>query len=188
MTRIFQVIVYFVILFLVVERGFAGIGTISAANPNTWKERKISVVIASIKDVHEIKATAAHPFAATLTPIATIAGNFDASAQPTLSVRFFASEISSVTQAPPEGAIVLAVIQQQSLYADEKTRSDWIASDLCPFMPENAGMVVLKDLSDPRIQETLKKIQDARLGAVPEFIRNTTQPQAATKPAGNAKN
>ena len=150
---------------------FAGQGTTSAGNPDTWKKRKLSVIVATIKDVKSADGDPSQPYRATLTPLATIAGGFDPSASPTLAVRFFAAKSgSAIDEVPKDGATVLVVIERDVTYADEQEPSVWIDSNKCPFMPGSAGLVTIDGLDDKRVPETLKRIRDARAGAVPKAI------------------
>lgn len=61
-----------------------------------------------------------------------------------------------------------------------------IVADICTFMPEKRALVVIDGLGDPRVLETLKKVQEARANPTPDPYRpSTTQPtsQPTTRPA-----
>ena len=79
----------------------------------------------------------------------------------------------------PKDALILAVIQtpQDRVKANEHVViPDYAAS--CRMRAPGSSMAVLKGLDDPKIRQTLKRIQDARLKGKP-----ATQPKAATQPA-----
>jgi len=122
-----------------------------------------SVIVAEIRDVRKIPGDGDRPYAATLVPAATIAGDFDASLHPTLSVRFYVSALTSSINRPPQnGTLVLASVIIGRRHADEKEPSDWIDSDLVAFMPGQSGLVALECFADPKVAQTLEKIRAVR--------------------------
>jgi hypothetical protein len=147
----------------IAHRSSGGVGTLTGREPRIWNEGNISVIAATVAEVTKGEGEGHQPYRATLVPLATLAGSFDPSLRPALRVRFYVSSLtSSVENAPPNGATVLAVIETSAIHGDETTASDWVRSDVCRFMPDGSALVVLKDLNDPRLGETLKRLQDAR--------------------------
>ncbi|MGH7179526.1 MAG: hypothetical protein ACREJC_19275, partial [Tepidisphaeraceae bacterium] len=109
-------------------------------------------------------------------PAATLAGKFDASLHPRLNVRLqIGGHGSSIKSAPALNARVMAVISTGNTWADEVVPSDWIVESICLFMPNHSALVVIDGFDDPRVAETLKKIQAAR-------AKPTTQQRHATRP------
>jgi hypothetical protein len=159
---------------------FGGQGMITGAKWSTWDKDNISVVIGRLSDPRQIPGIEQGLYEAKLAPTATLAGRFDPSLHPQLKVRFYAGVSgTSIDEVPPKVATVLAVIGAQILVHDELVPSDWIESSLCMFMPEPnfPALLVIRGFDDPRVAETLKKIQAAR-------ANSTTQPsdRPATHP------
>ena len=156
----------FTLLFSVVlcaRQAAGGLGTTTGAEPRLWTDYHYSVIVAEIRDVRKIPGDGDRPYAATLVPAATIAGDFDASLHPTLSVRFYVSALTSSINRPPQnGTLVLASVVIGRRHADEKEPSDWIDSDLVAFMPGQSGLVALECFADPKVAQTLEKIRAVR--------------------------
>lgn len=135
----------------------AALPTTTGSERNLWDQAGYAVVVARVEEIAELNQEdrlekhASHT--ATLVPLATIAGILDPSAHPklmvTLNVGSFATAVRS---APPRDAWVLAVIEPGPM----------VAADICTFMPDNAGVVVIDGPADKRVAETLKRIQEAR--------------------------
>ena len=85
---------------------------------------------------------------------------------------------SSIPGAPSGEVTVIAVVVLGRFQGDEEKPSDWIDPLGWAFMPNSESLVVIKGLDDPRVQETLKKIQDARAHPDPD-----PNAQPATRPA-----
>jgi len=179
------IIVAFV-LFLPSLTTLGGFGTISGKERGFWTEDRTSVVVGTIGAIHARQVGEPQEYQAMFVPLATLAGSLDPSLRRVLDVRFFAgSDYSSIDRLPANGAIVVAVVQLDRFQADEREPSNWIVSDLCLFMPKHSGLVVVDGLNDPRVAETLKKIQGTREAADrAERSKLPTQPSGppATQP------
>ena len=142
-----------------------------------WREAMYSVVIGTLTEVKKWDGADHPPYRATLAPRAAIAGPFDPSLYPTIPVSFDVSwTSSSIHEPPPNGATVMVVLQFMPKGGGNPVDSAFIVSDECEFMPGETALVVIKGLDDPRVAETLKKIQAARLHQKP----STTRPAAPT--------
>jgi hypothetical protein len=148
---------------------FAGHGTITGREAEGWNNGEYTLILGVIQDVQKERVAGEDRCTATMAPRATLGGVFDASAHPILPVQFYVGRpTSSIAQPPEQGAVVLAVVQL--VRAKEKSESDrgLVYSHTCTFMPGEAALVVLRGLDDPRIEETLKKLQDARAHPNPD--------------------
>lgn len=142
---------------------WAALGTTTGKDPKQWQAGELNVIVATVRDVHKDEGDVPNRYQATLIPLATLAGRFDASLQPALPVRFYVGlASSSIADPPPRRATVIAVVAVGLTNGSETKPSNWILSDICTFMPGESALLVIKGLADPRIAETLKKIQDAR--------------------------
>jgi len=98
-----------------------------------------------------------------LAPLATLAGTFDPSVNPTATFGYFSNDISSSIKAPPkEGAIILTVVRDQILIHEDPTPRNVIVSDTCTFMPGGSALLTIKSLDDPAVSQTLERLQKAR--------------------------
>jgi hypothetical protein len=135
----------------------AALPTTTGSERKLWDEGGYAVIVAKVEEILELgqedrlKNHATHT--AALVPLATIAGTLDPSTHRKLLVTLnIGSFTTSVDHAPPRGAWVLAVIEPGPM----------VAADICTFMPDNAGLVVIDGPADKRVAETLKRIQEAR--------------------------
>lgn len=96
-----------------------------------------------------------------LAPMGTIAGKFDASEHPELKVSSFGPAGSSVQVLPKAGDTVLTAV----MVSQAPGRGWVIPISYIPFMPGDGGaaLCIIEGLADPRVFETLKKIQQARI-------------------------
>jgi hypothetical protein len=141
----------------------AALGTSTGRESELWTRGRYSVIVGTLQDVKQMEGAEDRPYVATLKPIGTLAGAFDPSLNSDLRVRFYVGHmVSSIKEPPGGGATVLAVIRTKILHGEETEPSDWIVSDLCTFMPGNAGLVEIEGLGDPRILETLRRLREAR--------------------------
>jgi hypothetical protein len=144
-----------------------GGGSHSGREPRIWENT--SVIVGTLKDIKKLKAPGDYLYSATLVPKATLAGALDTSLNPTLHVRFFASVLNaSITGVPAEGDTIIAVIHIGLIQRDEIEPSDWISGLGWEFMPDSQALVVIKGLDDPRVEQTLKKIQEVRAHTDPD--------------------
>jgi len=141
----------------------AGWSTIHGDRPEIWRSGGLSVIIAVVQEAQVDSGPDDTIYRAVLAPQATLAGAFDPSLARTLHVRFHAGGYGTSIESPPKpGSRILAAIRIGMEYADEQSRSDWIVSSSVDFMPKQSALVVLDGPADPRIEETLKRIQAAR--------------------------
>src|SRR6185437_7519991 len=118
---------------------YAGYGRQSGGGRHDWDDDGFSVIVArvlSVKEVgnHGVNTGGSH--VAELQPAATLAGHFDPSANSSLEVRFYVGDaMTSIKNAPPIGALVLAVIHHGFIGGDEKQPYVSVISDECTFMP-----------------------------------------------------
>lgn len=157
---------------------FDGQSRITGVEPGVWTDGRYSVVVGCVRDIKPWGGLETDQYQATFLPLLRLAGTLDPSVSAKLRVRFFAlSDRTSIKQLPPEGATVLAVVRAQVRRAKEPTLSDWIVPDTCTFMPDMSAMVTLRDERDPRISDTLRRLQGARANGDPEpHVRPATQP------------
>jgi hypothetical protein len=156
-----------------------GLGTTTGKEPSRFTKDGYSVIVGIIRDIKEIKGSPSR-YQATLVPEAMLAGNFDPSLHPTLLVSFDVGlGGSSIREPPADGATVLTVVVVNMLNGDDTVPSNFIIDDIFTFMPDQSGLVPIKGLDDPRVAETLKKIQDARAHPDPD----PNAPKPAMQPA-----
>ena len=94
----------------------------------------------------------------TLEPIATIAGELDASVTASFEAHVWVDQFtSSIVELPPVGTLVLLVFIGQPGVGP---REMCVECSVCNFMPDQSGLVPLTGLADPKIMDTLRKIQD----------------------------
>src|SRR5437016_5024944 len=97
---------------MLVSPAIGGHGTTTGKEPGRFTTDGYKVIVAVIREVHRAEGEGFQPYRATLEPRATLAGAFDPSLHPYLGVRFYAGGYgTSIEQAPPNGATVLAVIR-----------------------------------------------------------------------------
>jgi hypothetical protein len=180
-----QIIAVIVLLLALANVATAGLGTTTGKEPGRWTDDQYNVVVGVITNVQRVRGEGYQPYQATISPRATLGGTLDPSLHSSLPVRFYVSELtSSINRPPPEGATVMAVVQFLPKEAPGQQDAGFIVSDLCTFMPDRSALVVIKGLDDPRVAETLKKLQDAR--AHPNADPNAPKPaNAPSKDAAN---
>ncbi len=143
-----------------------------------WTEGGYSVIAARVREVRQAPGDAgeAGSYFAVLEPLAVFAGSLDPSEHATIRVSMYVGQGGTSIESPPkQGSMVLAVVQW----------GNFIVSDICTFMPDQSALAEVTGLGDPRVIETLKKIQDARAHAEPDphLPRPpATRPASATKP------
>ena len=108
---------------------------------------------------------------ADLIPLATLAGSFDSSSEIDVTARLWVGGVgSAIRNDPPVNAIVIAVIRQDYLGYQ-------ISPEICLFMPEQKGLVVIEGFGDPKVLQTIEKIRAVRHKGHPA-TRPATQPVA----------
>jgi hypothetical protein len=101
-----------------------------------------------------------------------LGGRFDPSLFPRLPIDLWADGHPR-WELPATGAVALCVVRirdsnDQAVYGE-------LVPDKCTFMPDESPLVILKSAADPRVLETVKKLQEARA---------KTLIAPATRPAG----
>lgn len=174
--------IFFILGLVFVSEAFAGLGTVTGREWESWSNGHLSVIVARVHDIVELdKNRNAGTHQATLEPLLTLLGPFNTANTPTLQVRFFWGIASSIREIPIPGQLILAVVTTDVVNGDEKVRSNFILSDICTFMPNRSSLVVLDGLNDPRLMETIERIRVARAHPDPDPYKAATQP--ATKPS-----
>lgn len=153
----------------------AGVGSITGKEPWLWTQEGICVLVGVIQNIENDNAPRSSAKIAVLRPAATIAGRFDPSEQAALPVRFYPGGANtSIGSVPPERALVIAVVQ---VSRDDKGHlKGFIRSDYVSFMPGSSALVVLSGPDDPRIAQTLARIQKARSGEGDPARGTSTRP------------
>jgi hypothetical protein len=138
----------------------------------TWKDDDVVLMVARVIDVGT-RPTDANNIGgnawAVIEPVAILAGELDPTSVHTLHVTFYYSRITpGRTELPPKGCTILAIVQGEN----------FIISDECKFMPDQAAMVVVDGLGDRRIIDTVNRLRKVRLagGRAPSTTTATTQP------------
>lgn len=149
-----------------------GLGTFDGRDEAEWTGGKAAVVLALVQETGPSASGVEHQ--ATFVPRATLAGSFDCSQHPRLRMRFFASETggTSIKRAPAEGDLVLVVIGTGA--GDDGYQ---VYSEYCAFMPGGEAMLTVRGIDDPRVAETLRKVQELRAQLKRE-AGATTKPSA----------
>lgn len=137
----------------------AAVGVYTGREPKFWSESHHSLILARVCDeaTHVDGADSKFLLHMTIEPLATLAGEFDPSKHSKQDVRFYVGT-PTIPEAPGEGTIVLAVVQD----------GNFVISDACQFMPHGAPMVAIDGLSDSRVLATLKKVREARAHPYPQ--------------------
>jgi hypothetical protein len=182
--RIIMRLFAFSVALLLACDAFAAQGRITGSERTGWETGYYNVVVAAIADVKRDtdQAGESRRYRATIVPKATLGGAFDSSLYPALPVVFYVGKaVGAIEEAPPDGALVLVVLQLDREEAAGKPFA-FIFSDICKFMPGEAAMVVINSLDDPRVVDTLKRLQDARAHPDPKpNVRPANKQPAADK-------
>jgi hypothetical protein len=164
-----QFMIWSVVLSLLSYNAFGGQGTITGKERGNWDTGYYNVIIAVIRDVQKDHDENPNRYRALCVPKAALAGSLDPSLYPALPVVFYVGKtVGSIEDLPRDGALVIAVLQLERTPDAKDKASAFIFSDICTFMPGESAMVVIKGLDDPRVAETLKKLQDARANPDPD--------------------
>jgi len=154
---------------------FAGEGFSTGSERGLWDSDGNSVVVGTIKDVKPILVKGLADHSAILCPLATSCGKFDPSLNSEIPIKFYIGDTSSIRQIPPNGATVIAVVVQE----EGRTNVD---SNLFAFMPDESGLVAVSGLGDPKVKETLSKLQAARRVAATQSADGTHAAPPSTTP------
>lgn len=162
---------------------FAGTEVVSGAEPGLWTADRFNLVIGVVRDVKKFKdpqSPSDDRYSATLTLKASLAGQLDPSLVATLDVMFYAEHYgSSIKTVPTEGTVVMALVRLRPSTTEDAGPKDLISSAFASFMPGESSLVAIKGLDDPRVDETLKKVRNARAHPDPD----PNAPKPTTKPA-----
>ena len=159
---------------------WGGLAEIDAGGEGVFTEYRCSVIVAKVDKLWKVASPDSDiKNHAILSPLATLAGTFDPSLHSSLPVEFYSDGVTSSIKDPPkQGATVLAVIRYQVLIHGDPDPRNLIVSEVCRFMPGNSALVVIKGMDDTRVNETLRKLQEARANPSPDPYRgNTAKPK-----------
>lgn len=147
----------------------AGTGRIDADDVRRFsREDDCSVIVARIERVwvEKSKDDNRPKDHSILTPIATLAGTFDATSVETLEVEFYSGAPTTSIDGPPKAAsLVMAVVRVQTLVHDDPIPRNLIVSENCMFMPGSSSLVAIKGLDDPLVIQTIERIRKRRAAA-----------------------
>jgi hypothetical protein len=124
-------------------------------------------VVGIFHNIHKSTAPT-DKFLATLEPRALLCGTLDPSLNAAVTVAFLPGLGSSYQKAPRDGATVIAVVARDETGVG-------IVSDFCDFMPGQSSLVEIDGLGDPRVFQTLQRLQKARRNAEPNIPPATEQ-------------
>ena len=132
-----------------------------------WLWESSFLIVARVSEVRAVDPKKDHDSEAshilTLEPLATIAGHLDPSQQAGLQVSLYTDPFgSTVFKAPKKGALILAVICPGNVEGDENRPNFCVSPEVCRFMPDKAGYVVVHDMADKIIYDTMKKLREIR--------------------------
>ena len=154
----------------------AGWGNFTGDEEGLWDQDGCSVVVGKIRNMHNGSAKGPAFYTATLQPEALLCGCLDPSLHPSLPVAFMAQALNtSIDQVPADGSTVLAVVSMR----DGRVG---IVSDSCRFMPGDSSLVSVTGLDDPKVAETLKRLQAARKAGDAKRAAATQSSAPATAP------
>lgn len=136
----------------------AAIGFEDTTLPNYWNTR--SIVYARVKQVTRNQET--RKLTVQLRPSATLAGSFDPSQLQDLVVEVVVSPLSSSVPTTPlaDTNVVALIHNRNGAYS--------ITSKVAKFFPNGCPILVVKDLSDKRIEELIEAVRKERGTPVPE--------------------
>ena len=129
---------------------FAGLETLTGVGP--WTEHSaVYAEVASVKDLGSARASV------TLRVRATLTGFYDAAEGPVLETRLSYNPFASAIRKPPKpNDRVVAVLYRRS---DGRI---FIEAAQCLYMPDYAGLVVVKGFDDPKVSAIITRLQEVR--------------------------
>ncbi|HET6250476.1 MAG TPA: hypothetical protein VFE47_22500 [Tepidisphaeraceae bacterium] len=158
------------IILCVTPWAFCATRTITARGEKLWDRGGEYLIVAVVEDVVPLNGpneNATHLL--TFQPICTLAGEFDPVKEPEIKARAWIDEKhekygrSSMDKIPAKGEMVLVLITPVGIGLDVKGSVLWVADEICTFMPDEYGLVPVKDLSDKRIMETVERVRRGRI-------------------------
>jgi hypothetical protein len=158
---------------------FGGFGSIDGKSADDWTKGRLSVVIAEFLGGELVdQADGRHRLE--FRPVATLAGSFDATSEPTLvATGWVARNFTSVNPPlPARGQMVMAVIRTDQKIGDDSRPSNVLVPDRCRFMPGDSALVPITGLADPKVESTISAIRTARVGDLMNQGNPTTRPVA----------
>ena len=151
----------------------------SGGEEDLWRANGgLCVVVARITEIRELPKPRGDgvTHVSKFEIIATLAGYLDPSETASLEVEIV-RDPNTVPQAPRNGSLVIAVLQHAFVEWDEKRPVMCIAPAGCDFMPaEGSPVIVIKNLDDKRVAETLAAIRKARASGSGAAKNPSTQP------------
>jgi hypothetical protein len=148
-----------------------GVIAITGREEGLWTKDGTFVIVATIKAVERVHGPEYDPtHRLVLLPHAALAGSFDPSLHVELVAHVAVGHGSSVRQTPPVGSLAVVVMRPHE-------GAFWVDSASCAFVPGGSALTVVASWNDPRIAETLRKIQAARANPNPSpYGKPGTQP------------
>ena len=144
----------FAILLLAFQarEGFAGLETLTGVGADFWKEFSVVYAeVASVKDLGSARASV------TLRVRASLTGFYDAAERPVVETQLSYNPFASAIPKPPKpNDRVVAVLYRRS------EGRIFIAAAQLLFMPDYAGLVVVKGFDDPKVGDIIRRVQEVR--------------------------
>jgi hypothetical protein len=166
----------------------AGQGTITGTEFEGWDTGHYILIAGAIKDVQMERVEGEDRCSAILIPRASLAGIFDVSLHPVFPVQFYVGgPTSSIARPPLDDSFVIAVVRYVPAKETGESGHGVIYSHVCTFMPGQSALVVVNGLDDPKVGQTLKKLQHARAHPDRNPYGNSGDDTAAGKLPKNAK-
>ncbi len=134
----------------------AGLLTHTGEEPEFWTTH--SVIFAEVIEVEKLPSDEFRQGSHRLQvrPKATLTGNFDSARMPNLELgAWFVAFDCTCLSPPAKGRYIVAVIQKQD-------GDYFVEASLLTFMPKGAGLVEVKDFSDPLVAEVMNNLQVLR--------------------------
>lgn len=167
---------FFILVVVLTAKWVEANPTFRGESDEAWNFSGYSIVVAKVKAVeHAADGT----WRSTLRPMATIAGKFDPSEHLELRVSSFGPG-GSVRKVPIAGDFVLTALAFSENAAPDK---GWVIPIVyMAFMAggQGAALVIIDGPGDPAIQETLTRIQEARVKGREKAEGDRSKPAEST--------
>jgi hypothetical protein len=153
-----------------------GVDTYTATGWTPSSAARFCVIAARVARVTVGDMGEDKPHVLELHPQATLAGKFDPSLRPSLTVRCYTAPNSSIRSLPPEGSMVLAAVRLRDVA--DPSDFDMAVSAYCTYMPQESALIEIKGMDDPVYLETLQRIQKERAFAIARAATSPTTQMA----------
>jgi hypothetical protein len=177
---------------LLPSRAYCGFNPVfTGEEPWLWTQLNCAVIVAKVLEVEAVDVKMGR-YRLELAPLVTLAGRLDPSANPSMSFNLAAhpdhlvAGPPRVEKPPPTGSMIMCCVvtgAREAQVPSSMRNTQLVTNDIfgyeCLFMPDGMPLVVLTDLNDPRIVETLKRIQWARAHPYPNPNVPATRPTTA---------